>query len=363
MSNDQLDDLSVDPRFEAAVRALRFHHVNPAELDRLVQPFTRNMNLRALSHLSICPLCRSHLSARIGEIVLDQQGETENGAPLIQFLQHEEPSLRAAATQAAAKLAFESPAVRNAIIAGLTDLNVDVRRAAAEAAADLGLDAAAPVLAACLQDTEVPVRAAAASALGKLGVTSAEALASLVATLGDAATVVQKAAVDALTTIGLSARGVAERVRGELLTLLPDADPAIAAAARRGISLVMSRELADLFEPQHLRFGLAGLQGAKPPQPYRSTSSNSGLALSIREGAADSIVVHVACRGVGLDSFGIEFFADDWALERSEPLTRSASAGLQDWFEASIVISAGERRLIPVNAVLSARVVPLPTAT
>jgi hypothetical protein len=289
--------------------------------------------------------------------VLDQQEETENGTPLVQFLQHEEPPLRAAAAQAAARLAFDSPAVQDALLARLTDADACVRRVAAEAVAELGLHVAVPILAARLQDADAPVRAAAATALGKLGASSAEVLAALFATLRDRATAVQAAAVDALATIGCTATDVAERVWGELLALLPDAEPAVALAARGGIGRVMSVELEGLFGPR--RLNLAWLQGAPPAEPYHSVrSAVGGFELSIEESADDSIVIHVAGKGAGLDGFGIELSAaDKWKLARPERL--KSCENFPDWFEASITIQAEERRSIPVKAVLGARVVPL----
>jgi hypothetical protein len=165
--------------------------------------------------------------------------------------------------------------------------------------------------------------------------------------------------VDALATIGCAAKGVAERVWSELLALLPDAEPAVARAARGGIGRVMSVELEGLFGQR--RVNLAWLQGAPPAEPYHSVrSAAGGLELSIEQSADDSIVIHVAGRGAGLDGFGIELSAaDTWKLAHPEPLKKLSSAKWPDWFEASITIRAHERRTIPVNAVLGARVVPL----
>jgi cellulose synthase operon protein C len=122
---------------------------------------------------------------------------------------------------------YPAHAVREPLLASLSDPDAGVRAEAAEAVGRVRLDEAVPVLLDWLGDADADVRTGAAIALGRIG--TARAVAPLVRLLGDTRPEVRKASVSALESIG------GPEVTVPLLGRLDDPDPAVRVAAAEAL--------------------------------------------------------------------------------------------------------------------------------
>ena len=321
------------PRPEGLVEDLRSCHASESEVERLVGSFVKARTLRALSHLGICSLCRERLSARIEEVVLDEQREVGDAAPLVRFLHHEEPLLRVAAIEAASTLELDTTI----------------------------LDSFATLL----EDPHADVRVAAVRGFGRLQDVAPLVVDRLVMALHDSASAVRAAAATAVGRIGSVAEALAEGLIVPLLGRLRDDDPEVVAAARNAVSLVVTATSREVFGKARIRPSLAGaLAGNR--HPSRIVDSEKAFqSVSVRQDDEWNLIVHVACHSSLLDAFAIVLFVGNaWrATKPLEPSKQVTWLDTEDWVDATFTLTREERKKLPLNAVLHARVVASTDAT
>ena len=134
--NDDRDDIEApNASFEAWVTSLRHEHLDAAELDAAVLDAASSWMRRAFTHLQDCPACLDRLSARIQGFITDNRTGIDDWTPLLSFLAHQQPMVRAASAKTASAIASRSAEVLSALNRLQTDADETVRSAATTALA------------------------------------------------------------------------------------------------------------------------------------------------------------------------------------------------------------------------------------
>ena len=296
-NGDNDRDDSADEKIGAWVLARRFDCVNPVELPALLGEFDPSLASRSLDHLRECSQCRGVLALSIVDVVLGKQAVLGDLAGLHRFAHHAEPGIRASAARA---------------VVGLSGLNV----AAVDEAMRLS------------EDTDDVVRLEAIRALGSTDVDR------LIATLVEATISVRALAASEVQRLGRATMTAA----GELLT----------------------RALMPRFTELSVDAGIAEAMADSGPQGFKVSRTND-VELTVNESAARTLTIQVSVKIRRSSASASSSSVGSWSLTlpfRAIVRQPGESPSIEEFVEARVTLSEGERRQIPMNVKLAGRIVP-----